>query len=83
MDGSIIVWKLQKHQILEKLRHISLGQDIDGGIISMIYVGLSNSIVCIDGEKKVSYINMDSMTIEKQLQAAYDGGLTAICLNEN
>ena len=49
----------------------------------MIYVGLSNSIVCIDGEKKVSYINMDSMTIEKQLQAAYDGGLTAICLNEN
>ena len=81
-DGSIIIWKLQKHQILEKLRHITVGEQLELGIISMLYISLTNNLVSIDGEKKVSYINLDTMRIEKQLQAAYDGNLTAICLND-
>lgn len=32
--------------------------------------------------KKVTYINIENNKVEKQLQAAYDGQLTSICLNE-
>jgi len=39
----------------------------------MVYIALSNSIACIDIDKKVSYLNLDNFAIEKQLQAAYDG----------
>ena len=49
----------------------------------MVYIPLSNSIAAIDSDKKISYINLDKMKIEKQLQAAYDGQLTSICLNES
>ena len=48
----------------------------------MIYIPLTHNLACIDSEKKVSYINLESLKVEKQLQAAYDGNLTAICLNE-
>ena len=43
---------------------------------------MTGNLVCIDSEKKISYINLDNMKIEKQLQGAYDGQLTAIALNE-
>lgn len=64
-DNSIIIWQLQKHQILQKLRHISVGEEAELGIIGMLYVRMTNNLVSIDGEKKVSYINLDTMRIEK------------------
>ena len=48
----------------------------------MVYIPLSQNIACIDLDKKVTYVNLETNKIEKQLQAAYDGQLTAICLNE-
>ena len=44
---------------------------------------MTNSIACIDTCRKVTYIRLDQMSIEKQLEAAYDGSLTCICLNEH
>ena len=48
----------------------------------MVYIPLNQNIACIDMDKKVTYINLQNNKIEKQLQAAYDGQLTSICLNE-
>jgi len=52
------------------------------GVISMVYIPMTNSIACIDTQRKVTYIKIDNMAVEKQLEAAYDGALTCICLNE-
>ena len=43
------------------------------GIVSMVYIPLSQNIACIDMDKKVTYINLETNKLEKQLQAAYDG----------
>ena len=48
----------------------------------MVYISVSNQLACIDQCRKVSYLNLDQMQIEKQLEASYDGQLTTICLNE-
>jgi len=48
----------------------------------MVFIQVSNSIACIDMDKKVTYINLENFEIDKQLQAAYDGQLTSISLNE-
>ena len=48
----------------------------------MVYIPLNQNIACIDLDKKVTYISLENNRIEKQLQAAYDGQLTAITLNE-
>ena len=79
LDGSIVVWKIRQHAALEKLKHVSICEE---GLFDMVYVPLTNSLVTIDAEKKVSYVNGDKLTIEKQLQAAYDGNLTSICPND-
>jgi len=39
-------------------------------------------VACIDLDRKVSFINLGTNAVEKQLEAAYDGGLTSISLNE-
>lgn len=39
----------------------------------MVFIPLSNSIACIDLDKKVTYIGLENFEIDKQLQAAYDG----------
>mmetsp|Transcript_11123 Transcript_11123/g.18663 ORF Transcript_11123/g.18663 Transcript_11123/m.18663 type:complete len:92 (+) Transcript_11123:1585-1860(+) len=51
-------------------------------ILGMVYINLSNQLACIDREKKISYISLKSMRIEKQLQGAFDGHLTSIALNK-
>ena len=33
----------------------------------MVYIQLSNSIACIDLDKKVTYINLETFEIDKQL----------------
>ena len=43
------------------------------GVTDMVYIPVSQNIACIDLDKKVTYINLQSQKIEKQLQAAYDG----------
>ena len=42
-------------------------QSQENGVINMAYIPVSNSIACIDVDRKVSYISLDSCTIEKQL----------------
>ena len=61
---------------------LSADQSLENGVINMVYIPVSNCIACIDLDRKVSYIGLESCTIEKQLQAAYDGQLTSICLSE-
>ena len=48
----------------------------------MVYVPMTNCIVCIDLCRKITYLKLDTMQVEKQLEAAYDGALTCIALNE-
>lgn len=91
LDGLIILWKLKKLQILERVQTFTIpvamkngqAQPEDSiGILGMVFIPLSQNIACIDMDKKVTYINLENNKIEKQLQAAYDGQLTTICLNE-
>lgn len=91
LDGLIILWKLKKLQILEKVQTYTIPISVKSsspqaadnvGITDMVYISLNQNIACIDLDKKVTYINLETNKIEKQLQAAYDGQLTTICLNE-
>ena len=91
LDGLIIIWKLKKLQILERVNTFSIPVSVKSGskqphestgVIDMVYIVVSQTIACIDMDKKVTYINLQTNLIEKQLQAAYDGQLTAISLNE-
>ena len=88
LDGIIILWHLKRFERLEKVSIITIpfamsaDQSLENGVINMVYIPVSNSIACIDLDRKVSYIGLESCTIEKQLQAAYDGQLTSICLSE-
>jgi WD40 repeat protein len=89
LDGTIIVWHLKKFERLEKTKVITIpfsmktvDESLENGVISMVYIPVSHSIACIDLDKKVSYVNLNDYCIEKQLQAAYDGQLTTICLSE-
>lgn len=88
LDGSIIIWALRKFSILEKIQYVNIPMSIQAdesqqnGVLGMVYIALSNSIACIDIDKKVSYLSLETFAIEKQLQAAYDGQLTSICNND-
>ena len=88
MDGSIIIWNLKKFQSLSQVQKISVpyaiqsNSKMDNGILKIVFIPLSNSIACIDLDRKVTYINLETFEIDKQLQAAYDGQLTSICHNE-
>ena len=82
LDGKIILWKLKKLQILQQVQTftvpVSMKQgssqpENSVGIVSMVYIPLSQNIACIDMDKKVTYINLETNKLEKQLQAAYDG----------
>lgn len=48
----------------------------------MVYIPNSNSIACIDINRKLSYLQLDNLEITRQIEAAYDGQLSSICLNE-
>jgi WD40 repeat protein len=71
LDGTIILWHLKKFERLEKVSIISipfalkLDESLRNGVINMVYIPLTNSIACIDLDRKVSYINLESCTIEK------------------
>ena len=88
LDGTIILWHLKKFERLEKVSIISIpfalraDDSQENGVINMVYISVSNCIACIDLDRKVSYISLENCTIEKQLQAAYDGQLTSIALSE-
>lgn len=65
LDGTIIIWSLKRHQILQKESHITIGVEAGGSIFNMVYIPLTHNIACIDSEKKISYINLDSLKVEK------------------
>jgi hypothetical protein len=55
LDGTIIIWKLQKLSLLQKLHYVSIPGEIqfDGntnqnGILDMVYITVSNQLACID-----------------------------------
>jgi WD40 repeat protein len=79
LDGTIIIWKLAKLQSLQKLHHIQIpsGMNADrvhsNSILGMAYCANNNSLVCIDINRKLSFLQLDEMEIEKQIEAAYDG----------
>jgi len=49
----------------------------------MCYIPTTNSIACIDVNRKLSFLQLDNMEITKQIEAAYDGQLTSICYNDH
>ena len=55
----------------------------DNGIISMTFSPGSNTLCCIDTNRKLSFLRLHGqMEISKQIEAAYDGQLTSLCYNE-
>jgi hypothetical protein len=55
---------------------------VPNGVLKMIFIPVNRSIACIDTDRKVTYLSLDTMQVTKQLEAAYDGQLSCICLNE-
>ena len=43
------------------------------GVLKMIFIPVSKSIACIDTDRKVTYLSLETMQVTKQLEAAYDG----------
>lgn len=48
----------------------------------MVYIKVSKQLACLDSDKKVSYVNLHQMNVDKQLQAAFEGSLTCIAYND-
>ena len=45
----------------------------ENGIISMALALNSNTLACIDTNRKLSFLRLDQLEISKQIEAAYDG----------
>ena len=81
MDGNIIVWKIQKLQVLQKLQQVKIPPSTNG-LISMAYLPYANTIAVIDTHRKLSYVSLDNMQVTQTIEAAYDGTLTTVTYND-
>jgi WD40 repeat protein len=82
LDGTIIIWRVQKLKLLQKLHHIQIPPGPDNGVAGMAYVPHQNFLAVIDTKRRLSYLSLDRMEITHSIEAAYDGQLTCVAYNE-
>lgn len=80
-DGSIIIWSLDKYRSLTKKHQLRVNKVEEANLYDMVYMSYSHGLGVIDSTRRLSLIDLDSLSITHAIEAAYDGQLTVLTYN--